>query len=291
MRLSAYRCVIGPGLAALLLALILPAGAEQTVLEVIQLRYRTVEEIIPVLRPLMPPAATLSGLNNRLIVRTTPANLAEVKQLLASLDAAPRRLVISVRQDADLDRSQRGGQISGRAQIGDNVSVRVPGSPTPPGAAVQIDGVRGKVYSSESQRNDQVSQQVQVMEGGQALIRVGQSVPVASTQVVDTADGRRVLRSTEWHDVDTGFYVVPRLAGDRVTLEISTAADRLQSPRSAASDIQRVSTVVTGRLGEWIELGAIGQQSLQRDDALLSRSSDAQRDNRRVLVKVDELPQ
>jgi type II secretory pathway component GspD/PulD (secretin) len=295
---AAWRLVV---IALALTLFCAQALAEQTVLEVIQLRYRTVEEIIPVLRPLMPPTATLSGMNNRLIVRTTPSNLAEVKQLLATLDATPRRLVISVRQDADLDRSQRGGQISGRAQIGDNVTVRVPGSPTPPGATVQVDGVRGKVYSSESTRSDQVSQQVQVMEGGRAWIRVGQSVPVAATQVVETPDGRRVLRSTDFHDVDVGFYVVPRLAGDRVTLEISTAADTLQSqqrstatntlpsPRSAATNIQRVDTVVSGRLGEWIELGAIGQQSVQRDDALLARSTDARRDDRRVLVKVDEL--
>jgi len=276
--------------AALLLALgAARAMAQQTVLEVIQLKYRTVEEVLPVLRPLMPPAATLSGMSSKLVVRTTPSNLAQVKQILATLDAAPRRLMISVRQDAGLDRARRGGQISGRVEAGDNVVVRVPGSPTPPGATVQVEGVRGKVYGSAGQQTDQISQQVQVMEGGRALIRVGQSVPIATGQIVETSDGRRVLRSTEWRDVDTGFHVVPRLAGDHVTLEIYTAADSLQSPRSAAANVQRVETVVTGRLGEWIELAGIGQQSVQRDDGLLARSTDARREERRVLVRVDEI--
>jgi type II secretory pathway component GspD/PulD (secretin) len=278
------------GLAALLLALgAARVVAQQTVLEVIQLRYRTVEEVIPVLRPLMPPAATLSGMNNKLIVRTTPSSLAEVKQILATLDAAPRRLMISVRQDADLERSRRGGQVSGRVEVGDNAVVRVPGTPTPSGASVQVEGVRGKAYGSEGQQSDQVSQQVQVMEGGRALIRMGQSVPIATGQVVDTPDGRRVVRSTEWRDVDTGFYVVPRLAGDRVTLEIYTAADSLQSPRSAAANVQRVQSTLTGRLGEWIELAGIEQSSVQRDDALLARNTEARRDERRVLVRVDEI--
>jgi hypothetical protein len=279
-----------PLVLALCLALALGAArAEQTVLEVIPLKYRTVEEVIPVLRPMLPASATLSGMGSKLIVRTTPSSMAEVKQMLAALDAAPRRLVISVRQDADLDRSRRGGQVSGRLEVGDSVSVRVPGSPTPPGAAAQVNGVRAKVYGSETLRTDQVSQQVQVMEGGRALVRVGQSVPVSNAQLVDTPDGRRVLRSTEYRDVDSGFYVVPRVNGDQVTLEISTAADSLQSPRSAAVNVQRVQTVVTGRLGEWIELAGIDQHSAQREDALLARSDDARRDARRVLLRVDEV--
>ena len=223
------------------------------------------------------------------MVRTTPENLAELKQVLATIDAAPRRLLISVRQDAELDRSRRGGQVSGQVDIGDNATVRMPGRPTQPGATVRADGVRAKVYSSESASTDRVSQQVQVIEGGRALIRVGQSVPMRSREVIDTPGGRRVLDASDYRDVDTGFYVVPRVAGDRVTLEISTAADTLQSGQRGAVDVQRVQAVVTGRLGEWIELGGLGQQSLQRDSEILGRSSDARRDDRRVLVKVDEI--
>jgi type II secretory pathway component GspD/PulD (secretin) len=277
--------------AALLAVAAAQAFAQQTVLEVIALKYRTVEEMIPVLRPLLPPAATLSGLNNRLIVRTTPAHLAELKQLLAILDTAPRRLIISVRQDADLERSARGGQVSGRIEIGDDVVVRVPGSPAPQerGASVRADGVRARVHSSEGQRTDRISQQVQVMEGGRALIRVGQSVPVRAPQVIDTPDGRRVLRSTELREVETGFYAVPRLSGDQVTLEIYAAADTLQSPSTGATNIQRVETVVSGRLGEWIEIAGIGKQASQRDDGLLARSTDAQREDRRVLLMVEEI--
>jgi type II secretory pathway component GspD/PulD (secretin) len=273
----------------LTLAMSTAAWAQQTVLEVIQLKYRRVDEVIPILRPLMPPQGSLSGLNSQLIVRTTPENLAEIKQILATIDAAPRRLMISVRQDADLERSRQGGQISGSAQVGDNVTVTVPGRPTPPGATARVDDVRAKVYSSESQKTDQVSQQVQVIEGGRALIRVGQSVPVRTRQTIDTPTGRRRTETIEYRDVDSGFYVVPRVSGDTVTLEIFTAADALQSPATGAASIQRVQTVVSGRLGEWIEIAGIGQQATQRDSDILARSSDARREDRRVLLRVDEL--
>lgn len=265
------------------------AHAQQSVLEVITLKYRTADQVIPVLRPLLAPQGTITGLNNQLVVRTTPANLAELKQVLETVDGIPRRLLISVRQDADLDRTLSGGQVSGTVDIGDNATVTVPGRPTPPGAVVRADGVRAKVYSTQSTRNDSVSQQVQVIEGGRALIRAGQSVPVRNRQVVDTPGGRSVVATTDLVEADTGFYVVPRVAGDRVTLEIFTAADTLGSAQRGGVSVQRVQTVVSGRLGEWIEIGAIAQQASQREAELLARSSDARRSDRRVLVKVDEI--
>ena len=277
-------------LVTLLAALVLSAvaWAQQTVLEVIPLKYRKAEEVIAILKPMLPPQGSLSGLNNQLIVRTTPQNLAEIKRILATLDAAPRRLMISVRQDADLERSRRGGQISGRAEIGDNVTVGIPGRPTPPGAAVRVDDVRAKVHSSEGQSSDRLSQQVHVLEGARAFIRAGQSIPVHTRQTIDTPGGRRTIESTEYRDIDSGFYVVPRVSGEMVTLEVFTAADSL-SPATRAADIQRVQTVVSGRLGEWIEVAGTGQQAEQRDSEILARSSDARREGRRVMLKVEEV--
>ena len=55
------------------------AYAQNTVLEVVPLKYRTSEQIIPVLKPLLDKDGTLSGMQNQLIIRTSPANLAELK--------------------------------------------------------------------------------------------------------------------------------------------------------------------------------------------------------------------
>jgi len=272
----------------LCMALAGAAQAQQTVLEVITLKYRSAEQVQPVLKPLLAPQGTMTGLNNQLVVRTTPANLAELKRVLDTIDGAPRRLLISAQQGAELDRSSSGGQVSGRVNIGDEVTVRVPGRPTPPGAAVSVDGVHAKVYRSEAARTDGITQQVQVIEGGRALIRVGQSVPVSNRRVTQTPDGRTVT-TTELVQADIGFYVVPRLVGDQVTLEIFTAADTLRSDRPAGVNVQRVQTVVSGRLGQWIEIGGIDQQASQRDAELLARSADARSERRRVLVKVDQI--
>ena len=267
----------------------LPARAQQAVLEVITLKYRTVDQVIPVLQPLVAPPGTITGLNNQLVLRTTPANLAQIKQVLATLDAMPRQLVVSVRQDSELDRSRSGAQVSGQVGVGDHASVSVPGRPTPPGATVSVDGVNAKVYSGDARPAERVAQQVRVLEGSRAFIRLGQSVPVRNHQVIDTPNGRRVVETTGFSETSSGFYVLPRLAGDRVTLEIFTANDSVRSPATGATTIQQVQTVVSARLGEWVEIGGIGQHGILEESQALTRSTDARRDQRSVMLKVDEV--
>ena len=265
------------------------ARAQQAVLEVITLKYRTVDQVIPVLQPLVAPPGTITGLNNQLVLRTTPANLAQIKQVLATLDVMPRQLVVSVRQDSELDRSRSGAQVSGQVGVGDHASVSVPGRPTPPGATVSVDGVNAKVYSGDARQAERVAQQVRVLEGSRAFIRLGQSVPVRNHQVIDTPNGRRVVETTGFSETSSGFYVLPRLAGDRVTLEIFTANDSVRSPATGATTIQQVQTVVSARLGEWVEIGGIGQHRTSEKTQALTRSTDARSSQRSVMLKVDEV--
>src|SRR5690606_12915480 len=104
--------------AAALIGLVSPgrcaAGAE-LVLEVVPLRHRTAEQVLPVIRPLVPPPGTASGFQDSLIVRTTPAALAEVRRVLDAIDRPPRRLRVTVRQDAGAHRAEAGAGIAGSA--------------------------------------------------------------------------------------------------------------------------------------------------------------------------------
>ncbi len=54
-------------------------------LEVIPLQKRMVDEVIQIIRPLVAPGGTVTGMNNQLIIKTTPSNLAEIKQVLRKL--------------------------------------------------------------------------------------------------------------------------------------------------------------------------------------------------------------
>lgn len=284
-------------IAAVLLMIAGWVFAQATVLEVIPLRYRTAQEVIPIIQPMLSREGSVSGLQGQLIVRTTPANLEEVRRILASIDTAPRQLLITVRQDTDIDRSGSSAGVSGSVG-GERGRVTVPpGSRDPRGGNVVIregdDRLRAHIAEGRSVESDRNTQSVRVMEGREAFVSTGQSVPVRERQVrrvvINGQLVEQVVDSTQYRDVATGFYVLPRLAGDRVTLDISPQRESLSRQVPGGVNVQSVVTTVSGRLGEWMELGGIGQDASGQQTVLLGRSATSVRDSRRVLVKVDEV--
>lgn len=79
------------------------------------------------------------------------------------------------------------------------------------------------------------------------------------------------------------------MAGDVVTLEISPQRDTLGTQGQGSINVQRVHTTVSGRLGEWIEIGGILSGRAFESAGTVHRSNTATGDDRRVLVRVDEL--
>ncbi len=267
-------------------------------LEVIPLHYRAAAEVIPILQPMLAPAGSISGFQGQLVVRTTPANLDEIKRVLARLDTAPRQLVITVRQEAEVSRSRSAAEASGSVG-GEHGRVTVPGSTRADprgGSAVLRDGddtVRLRALEESGELSDRNTQSVRVMEGREAYLRIGQSAPVRERQVQRSVVGGRVVEqvveTTQYREAASGIYVLPRVAGERVTLDISAQREALvRSPQGGIST-QGIVTSVSGRLGEWMEIGGIGQDTSGQQSVLLGRTATTARDSRRVLVKVEEV--
>ncbi len=165
----------------LILGFFATAALAQESIEVIPLRHRTAEQVIPVLRPLLEPGGALTGQYNQLIVRTSPGNLAQIRAALAAIDAPLRRLMISVRFDRAEESAASG--LRGEARFSNR------------GSSGEL-----RVRDSRGAFGEQVDQRIQVLEGGQATISTGESRMYA--------------------DAATGFAVVPRLSGSGVTLEV-----------------------------------------------------------------------
>lgn len=285
------------------------ACGQATVVEVVPLQYRTPEQVIPVLQPLLDRSGSISGIQNQLVIRTTPKNLAELRQVLASIDTRPRRLVITVRQDAGTATGRSAAEVSGRAVVGDGAVAVSSGSGERGGAAVEAgrgdSRVEAQVLSTRSLEHDRTAQTVQVLEGSEAFIRLGQSVPVRTRTLVRNWVGGvpvdRYVESVEYRDALAGFYVKPRVTGERVTLDISSQRDTVGGRVQAAGpgpgtlqeqpvfNVQRVGTTVSGRLGEWIEVGGVAQDLASQQSGIVFRTQTSGADNRRVLLKVEEI--
>jgi type II secretory pathway component GspD/PulD (secretin) len=302
LRIDTARAAIVSLRGLLVLAALLAtvAFAQPTTLEVIPLKYRTAEQLIPVLKPLLDKSGTLSGMQNQLIVRTTPANLVDIKQVLATLDATPRQLMITVRQDASTERDRTQADLSGRVSSG-GATVAIPGDRNVRGGTVEVqsgnDVVRGRIDNTRALDTDRNTQSVRVLEGSSAFIRAGQSIPVPQRQAVRAIVNGQIVERTgstvEYRDVVTGFYVVPQLAGDRVTLEINPQLETPASPEQnlprGSVNIQQAATTVSGRLGEWIEVGGIVQNAANQQTTILGSTREVSRDHRQILLKVDEI--
>ena len=272
------------------------AHAQQTVLEVIPLRYRTAPEVIPIIQTMLAREGSVSGFQGQLVVRTTPANLEEIKRMLARLDTAPRQLLISVRQEEEGDRSRSAAEISGSVG-GEHGRVTVPGSRDPRGGNVVLhdgdDNVRLNAQQGSGSRSVRGTQSVRVMEGREAFLRIGQSVPVRERQVQRSVVGGRVVEqvveSTRYDDAASGIYVLPRVSGDRVTLDISAQRESLSRQPHAGVNVQSLVTTVSGRLGEWIDIGGTSREASGQQSILLGRTDTAARESGRVLIRVEEV--
>ncbi|MFZ3018622.1 MAG: secretin N-terminal domain-containing protein [Gallionella sp.] len=273
----------------LALLLLLPLSALAVELEVILLKHRSAEELLPIVRPLLDKDGVVSGMNYQLILRTSPRNLSEIKKLLQSIDVAPRRLRITVMQDVDRDTVERLTSVSG--SVGSNPRITLPDNGS--GASVEIgqgrDRLKANVVSTRTLEVGRNTQQLQVLEGNRALVRTGQSMPIPQRQVIQQPWGTQVIDSTEYREVERGFYVLPRINGDRVTLEISAQNDAPVRGDPQAVSTQQASSTLSGKLGEWLELGGTGQRETVDDDTISSRSASRKNEKRSVLIRVEEV--
>lgn len=226
-------------------------AAAQYPLEIIALKHRTAEQVLPALQPLLEPGATLTGQSNQLIVRASPRNLSDIRRALEAIDRPLRRLQISVRFDDAFAASRESlgasGQISNR------------------GARIALEA-----EDLERERRNQIEQRVQVLEGGRAYIATGQSRPIPQRQRIQTPAGVVTQETFVIQDTASGFDVVPRLAGDLVFLE---------SPGGT----------VQARLGEWIELGATSRNAAREGSGVASMNRSSVVESRRVWLKVEEI--
>ncbi len=270
-------------LISILSALLLAIGvARADDVEVIELRYRTAEQIIPTLRPLVEPGGALSGMQSTLVIRASRANIAQLRQVIATLDRMPRRLLISVRQDAGGSFDSRDVRASGTIAGGD-VPVGVNEPPR------RESGISISARDSHGTRDDRVTSQVQALEGSPAYIAIGQSQPVPSTVVTQTPGGTVVRSTTTYQNMSSGFAVIPRLSGDRVFLDIAPQTASSGRAGTGSANYQQISTTASGRLGEWFPLGGIDQSSARSQSGVLAGGSAARVGTSSVWVKVDEI--
>jgi len=275
------RRVLGLLSVVLILWGLVPGALADYPLEIVELQGRQSDEMIPIIRPLVGADGVVTGTGNKLIVRTSPQRMQQIREVLQQLDRPPRRLMIYVRQGR-LTRADLAYAAAGVNLGGDHGRV-VAGVPVP------ADGLGVQLNQRQTVGGLDADQRVQAVEGYPAYIAVGAEVPLP------VRDGRmggsieRHYRGTEYREAATGFYVIPRLNGNQVTLQISTRDERFAG-RGAAVEAQRADTRVQGRLGQWIPLGGVSERADRQVSGVLAGGNASSERSSEIHVLVEELP-
>ncbi len=263
----------------LFLCLLLASPLHAASLTVIQLQNRSAEEVIPIVEPMLGTGEIITGQGYKLFLRAAPETVEQVQEIIDAVDIAATMLQISVFQGSK--RKLREMSLSGNLQVeGGNASVGV-GSASNSGTG-NINYTDGSVSAGGSASSRQLNQQnnpvhrVRVADGTEAFIQTGSQVPYSAGD-----DG------SAYKDVTTGFYVLPRIRGERVTLEVRSFKNALGNSASGVIETQSANTVITGQIGEWLKIGGVTESSSQTQSGTASYSSSSSKRKDRIWIRAD----
>jgi len=239
--------------------------------EVLQIHSRPALDLVEVVRPLLGEHSGVVAYQDKLIVNGSAQEIARVRALLKELDRPARRLIIEVRLDGE-------GSLS-RQSLGyglDSGNVRIGGPPPRSQASLRFEDARTRARDTGLQR-------IQALEGRAALIRTGQSIPVHQRRQ-DYGYYRGPKNETGYRELASGFYALPRIHGDQVTVEIYQRSDR--SAGDGRFERQQASSVLRGGLGSWLSLGSIGSADTIDNRRIGRQVTTERRQDRSVELRV-----
>jgi len=255
----------------LALSLLLLSAVQAASITTIQLQNRPAEEIIPIVKPLLGPGEMITASGFKLFLRASPASVEQVRDIIDALDIAAKMLQISVFQgsERDLETVAINGNL--RIESGDaSVGVGSSGKQGAGNIAYDSGNVSGDINANSSQtsRASYPVHQLRVSEGTEGFIQTGNQIAYSSYN-----------NGTEYKDVTTGFYVLPRIRGRGVTLKVRPFKNSLSNTRAGSIETQSANTTISGRLGEWLPLGGVTEQ-FKRSQSGIGSSSSAEGSNK-----------
>lgn len=260
---------------------------------IVQLKHRSADDILPTLLPLLDQDGRISGHQYQLFVRTSERNFAEIERVLKEIDTPLRNLRIAVRLANSSNTTTRQQDVSADQSLSNNTRIVIsPSVPSRGGLVVRREGAQGTVqYRTErhtSTRSQDDSQFVSVIEGRRAYIAVGVALPQVQSYLVLAGNRLTLVSGVTYRTVATGFEVLPRVRGAEVDLEITPRVAFLGDQGSQQVRFSELSTQVSVRTGEWVDLGGILSNASQVGRMILGGDTRESQAQSSFQVRVDE---
>ncbi|MGI9203727.1 MAG: hypothetical protein ACR2Q3_06935 [Woeseiaceae bacterium] len=257
----------------------------------IQLKNRPAAEVIPIVSPMLAADDAISGQGFTIFLRSSPETLARVRDMIDFLDTPAKIIQISVFQGSNQDLRELG--VSANIQIeGDDVSVDVGNEidgDDVAGGSITYSNARGSAsinsISTQDSLQDNPIHHVRVTDGTEAYIETGEQIPYFYGAAWIGPNG--IAGGIEYRDSITGFYVLPRIRGDNVILEVSPFKSPQRNMGGNDIDTQSASTTITGHVGEWLLIGGVTEQLERKQSNTGTVFATQSRDSAGIWVKAD----
>ncbi len=261
----------------LILCLLSFSAVAETEFKIITLQHRFANDLLPIISPMVGENGTAAGIDNQLILRTSPERMREIEATVAKLDAAKANRKITVDTSDSMQTRQERTEASGKVKVG---KVTVGNDRQAPANSGNVDIARN---TRNTQKNS--SQFINVLDGERAFIRVGQMVPFTQEWVTITRRYVQIERTSDWQEISTGFAVRPRTVGNQVELEVTPRIARLN--QQGFIDFEELTTTLRVTLGDWVDIGATMQQNDEVSRKILGIQNESNRQNSSLSIKVD----
>jgi hypothetical protein len=244
-------------------------------MQIFDLKGATPQEMIPLIKPFVGPDGTVTGMHNKLIIRTSTDRMVQVRKILQEFDRAPRRLLIHVRDTAPSEAQRSRIDLSidqPHLQIGETEKNRL----------------RIKRYTTETQEAN--LRTLQTIEGEPTLISSGVIRPEVTRNGYIIGPRGGYQTSVDYRAIDSGFYATVHVVQDRVRIEITTRK-QAEISGSPAVTTQTTGNVVSGQIGDWLPLATLHSQRQVKSTGIGSYASSESMSDDQVWVKVELLPE
>ena len=265
----------------LILLLMSCCAVAETEFKIITLQHLFASDLLPIIAPMVGADGAANGMNNQLIVRTTPERMLEIEAIVAKLDVTKVNRKITVKSSNDVQSQQERTEATGAVKVG-KVTVSNDRRAAPNSGRVDIE----RNSSNSSQNSNQF---VSVLDGERAFIKVGQIVPFTQEWVTITRRYIQIDKTTDWHEITTGFAVRPRTIGDannkQVELEITPRIAKLNS--QGFVDFEDLKTIINVKLGDWVDIGGTMQTNDDVSHKILGAKSVSSQQQSSLVIKVE----
>lgn len=260
--------------------LLISSAAFGQKINVIELKHRSAEELIPTIAPLLSADEGVSGQGYQIILKANTGSLENIKRLIQQLDKPAAQLLISIR-NMTAEQANTGNR-SITAKLPKNSFSITTGKRENQGLGIHTN-------TSDNRQTERQDQQIRASEGKPALINSGIDAPL-NIKRRQRINGQIIEQNiTEFHPVQRGFYVTAWLNGDRVRLEIQQQNQSLQNNGAISS--AKINTTVSGELGKWISIGGLATTEQYRHHKPNSQTSISTQNRNQIYIKVEKLSQ